>query len=384
MLEINLKELIKSYDQNLLDNLRGFGREDEFLKFYVPGTNEYQSFLNLVDALVETEILSFKVIFEVADGKNSLTEEIKSFLSKISKFDIEKDKSFERVSIEININKYKNSQINRRNQSKEVIKQKIDNTKHVAIFGINENIKIEYKENLRLFNPKSFYKENFLEDENIFTEEIEDIKIYAHIEKNLIQNLYHNNNKKSDLQKLIDMFFEIILKKNVQEASDHGVIYLEEKIRTINDKIIHNGIVLPGQAGRYFNQINDSIRNIYNNYKKKFNIEFGVNKNYFEISKNWKDLDYNSKLEKINLILNEICRNNNTLSSESITINKIENNFKVYLNIDKDFIQLQKEQNLLLKIEISLKKLDDTLEVFIDEILDKNKLRLKNSPQKIS
>ena len=180
------------------------------------------------------------------------------------------------------------------------------------------------------------------------------------------------------------MFFEIILKKNVQEASDHGVIYLEEKIRTINDKIIHNGIVLPGQAGRYFNQINDSIRNIYNNYKKKFNIEFGVNKNYFEISKNWKDLDYNSKLEKINLILNEICRNNNTLSSESITINKIENNFKVYLNIDKDFIQLQKEQNLLLKIEISLKKLDDTLEVFIDEILDKNKLRLKNSPQKIS
>ena len=169
MLEINLKELIKSYDQHLLDNLRGFGREDEFLKFYVPGTNEYQSFLNLVDALVETEILSFKVIFEVADGKNSLTEEIKTFLSKISKFDIEKDKSFERVSIEININKYKNSQINRRNQSKEVIKQKIDNTKHVAIFGINENIKIEYKENLRLFNPKSFYKENFLEDENIFT-----------------------------------------------------------------------------------------------------------------------------------------------------------------------------------------------------------------------
>ncbi len=384
MLEINLKELIKSYDQNLLDNLRGFGKEDEFLKFYVPGTNEYQSFLNLVDALVETEILNFKVIFDEEDGKSSLTEEIKIFLSKISKFDIKKDKSFERVSIEINKNKYENLQINRRNQSKEVIKQKIDNTKHVAIFGINENIKIEYKENLKLFNPKSFYEENLLEDENIFTEEIKDIKIYAHIEKNLIENLYHNNNKKSDLQKLIDMLFEIIIKKNIQEASDHGVIYLEEKIRSINDKIIHNGIVLPGQAGRYFNLINDSIRNIYNNYKKKFNIEFDVNKNYFEISKNWKSLDYNSKLEKIDLILKEICRNSNALSSESITINKIENDFKVYLNIDKDFIQLQKEQNLLLKIEISLKKLDHTLEVFIDEILDKNKLRLKNSPQKIS
>ena len=30
-----------------------------------------------------------------------------------------------------------------------------------------------------------------------------------------------------------------------------------------------------------------------------------------------------------------------------------------------------------------LKKLDNTLEVFIEEILDQNKLRLKNSPQNL-
>ena len=35
----------------------------------------------------------------------------------------------------------------------------------------------------------------------------------------------------------------------------------------------------------------------------------------------------------------------------------------------------------MLEIEIKLKQLDETLEVFIDESLDKNKLRLKNSPQ---
>ena len=69
MLEINLKELIKSYDQNLLDNLRGFGKEDEYLKFYVPGTSVYQSFLNLVDALVETEIFNFEIIFEEINVK---------------------------------------------------------------------------------------------------------------------------------------------------------------------------------------------------------------------------------------------------------------------------------------------------------------------------
>jgi len=42
---------------------------------------------------------------------------------------------------------------------------------------------------------------------------------------------------------------------------------------------------------------------------------------------------------------------------------------------------LQLKKNILLEIEIKIKKLDDTLEVFVDEVLDKNKLRLKNSPQ---
>ena len=51
--------------------------------------------------------------------------------------------------------------------------------------------------------------------------------------------------------------------------------------------------------------------------------------------------------------------------------------------MDENFKKLQKDTNLLLRIEMSLKKLDDTLEVFVDEILDKNKLRLKNSPQNI-
>ena len=45
---------------------------------------------------------------------------------------------------------------------------------------------------------------------------------------------------------------------------------------------------------------------------------------------------------------------------------------------------LQSKKNILLEIEKKLKVLDQTLEVFIEEILDQNKLRLKNSPQKLS
>ena len=60
------------------------------------------------------------------------------------------------------------------------------------------------------------------------------------------------------------------------------------------------------------------------------------------------------------------------------------NNFKINLDVDKNFSMLQSKKNILLEIEKKLKVLDQTLEVFIEEILDKNKLRLKNSPQKLS
>ena len=51
MLEINFKDLVESYSKNLLDDLRGFGTSNEFLKFWVPTANDdFQSFKNLVDA----------------------------------------------------------------------------------------------------------------------------------------------------------------------------------------------------------------------------------------------------------------------------------------------------------------------------------------------
>ena len=90
------------------------------------------------------------------------------------------------------------------------------------------------------------------------------------------------------------------------------------------------------------------------------------------------------KLDKINKILDEIKKQNPILKFDSILVNKIENNFKINLDVDKNFSMLQSKKNILLEIEKKLKVLDQTLEVFIEEILDQNKLRLKNSPQKLS
>jgi hypothetical protein len=67
---------------------------------------------------------------------------------------------------------------------------------------------------------------------------------------------------------------------------------------------------------------------------------------------------------------------------KSVTLFRIENDFKIFLELDNQFRLLQKSKNLLLEIEILLKSLEPALEVFIAEVIDQNKLRLKNSPQK--
>ena len=56
----------------------------------------------------------------------------------------------------------------------------------------------------------------------------------------------------------------------------------------------------------------------------------------------------------------------------------IESNFRINLEIDKSFKILQ-EKKIHLEIEKKIKVLDQTLEVFIDESLDKISLELKTS-----
>ena len=121
MLTINLKHLINSYDQNLLDNLRGFGKEDEYLKFWVPGTDNYQSYVNLVDALIESKIYTFKISFDKIDEDENFFKKIDENLIKVSKYDKINDKEYK---IDIDINEYLKIQRKNRNSNNQEINLK--------------------------------------------------------------------------------------------------------------------------------------------------------------------------------------------------------------------------------------------------------------------
>lgn len=377
---INLKDLIDNYDQNLLDNLRGFGKEDEYLKFWVPGTDNYQSYVNLVDALIESKIYIFKISFDKLTEDENFFKKIDDNLLNISKYNKINNKEYE---INININEYLKSKKRSKSKNNQEIEIKFDKTKVSKIQKNNINIIPIYKKSLSKLSPKNYNRNIKNIEENYYEQKFESIKLFIQIKNDIITDVFHSSNDNSEIEKLINLFFDLIINKNIQEAADHSVIYLEGKIRSFDNKDVSPGIILPGQGGEYFNILNQIIRKIFNEYKIKNNIKFDINREYFKLTSDWKILPEEKKLKKINLILDEIKRGSNSLTQDSILVNKIENHFKINLNVDKNFSKLQSEKNILLEIEKKLKTLDQTLEVFVDEILDQNKLRLKNSPQKI-
>jgi hypothetical protein len=382
MVKINFDELINNYDDNLLDNLRGFGKEKEYLKFWVPGTSQLQSFNNLIDALIEANFYKFSISFKELSCDNEFSKNVELFLKKIGEFNNLKKQNIKTLDIKINKKNYEEYKWIKKSYLKNIDtdKKKFDEKKEITIFKSDKEIEKIYETNLQKMNFKDYYSNKKLTDKNLYMGSIDKYNLYFLVKDKIIVDLYHNCNEKIVLKKLIDAFMNICIKKNIQEASDHGVIYLEEKIRLQGRSITKPGIILPSHAGTHFDSLNKIIRKIFNDYKKNSSTDFNVNKNHYRKSYQWINLPEEIKIKEINLVVKKIIEKNN-LSEENISIQSIDHNFKINFGVDRKFKDVQDKKNLLLELEIALKKIDETLEVFIDEVLDQNKLRLKNSPQ---
>ncbi len=380
MIKIDFNELINKYDTNLLDNLRGFGSNQEYLKFWVPGTTFQKSFYNLIDALVESQHLEIMVSFDYNSFDIDFYNETEFFLKKISSFQKEKENNLINFYIKIDANLYRQKKNENISVIKNEIEKKIDYKNTISVFRSKEKLNPIYEDGIEKISPTDYFEEKILESKNSFSKEIEGIQLNFIIENKNITGLAHNCKRDIILKKLINIFFDICINKNIQEAADHSAIYLEEKIRLNNKHLTKEGIILPSHAGTYFDDLNIVIRNIFSEYKSRESLEFEINKNYFKKSYHWINLEEVEKIKKINEIIFKVLNKNN-LNANAALAKSIESNFRVNLEIDKSFKVLQERKNLLLEIERKIKVLDQTLEVFIDESLDKNKLRIKNSPQ---
>ena len=102
------------------------------------------------------------------------------------------------------------------------------------------------------------------------------------------------------------------------------------------------------------------------------------------LSNKWISMSNENRETIVNKIINENITEQLNLKKDDIILSGIEIDFRIVVELSKDFRKRLKNESLLLKAETILKeKIEKRLELFTMEVKDQNKLRLKNSPQNI-
>lgn len=387
-IKINFNELINSYQENLLIKLRGFGEAD-FLKYWVPGSNNQTSLINLIDALVENNNLNFEILL---DSKLHEIQNLGKFIinlnNKIGIVDLIEDNLENQIfSFSINIKNYKYFY---QEELKKIKNNKISVSNFFPIVQDLNKIKIDYEihseyisniENKKINELKN-YKELF-DCKNFLKLDICNIKIFLKINNDIIVEAYHNSKDINHKSIIVDQFVSSIVSLPFQEVAEHSVIYLENFFRPKNFKYNIKGIILPYFGGSVFQDLNDSVRNLFRKYQLNKNNKRVINKYYPDLSASWKNLPNSEKIKTIRNIIDE-CNEIFQFNKGDLEYSKLELDFRIILDISDNLKEKLKVRNYLIEIEEIMKsKIDPRLELFVIEIYDKNKLRHKNSPIKI-
>ena len=387
-IKINFGELINNYKENLLIKLRGFG-EIDFLKYWVPGSDDESSLINLIDALVENNNLNFEILFDSNLHKiRNLNEFVNNLKNKIGTVVSTKNNlGNEIVDFRIDQKKYKNFYQEELKKIKK--KTSIFNTfpvvQSLSKIKIDYEIHPEYKvniENKKINKLKSFIKD--CNPKDFLQLDIYNIKIFLRIKNEIVVEAYHNSKEINHISILIDHFASSIVSLPFQEVAEHAVIYLEDFFRPKDFKHKIKGIILPYFGGSVFQQLHESIVNLFTEYQINNRSKKIINKYYPEISSDWKILPCNEKVKIIDSVINE-CNKIFALNNDDLIYIALELDFRVILDISSNLREKLKDRNYLIEIEQVMKnKIDSRLELFVIETQDKNKLRHKNSPIKIN
>jgi len=382
-MQIHFERLLKNYNSELVIKLRGFNKQHDYLQYWVPGTSKIKSLLNLIDALYEIDKLNFSILILKTD--KLLIAELKDISKKIGNIKIEKREKNFNIIFSLDKLKYQIYKENKTNIKNIKFTKKINHSIVQELIGEREKYSIltDYEKDIDKYKFRNNESQN-INNEDLFSEFINNKnKLFIKIDKktNLIINCWHDFMQQNQESIITDKFCDIILNKHIQEVTEHGMIYLEHKIRPIDIKGKIRGIILPKKVGGIFFDLDKCIRKIYTKIKKQYGFQDVINKEYFNLSKDWLNLHYDQKIEKLKQTLYEKIIPSLKLDKNDIIIYKIEFDSRIIIKISEEFEKKNRgEINYMIMVENFFKNyIDKRLELFVREKKDDNRLRQLNS-----
>jgi|TARA_Y100000031_G_C8188485_1_gene370176 hypothetical protein len=187
------------------------------------------------------------------------------------------------------------------------------------------------------------------------------------------EKLKYSEKKINELEKkILNEACLLFPKCNIQELYEHLIIRIENKLRNYTN-ISYSGVLLPENVSKEYNYFQNFFREFLKPYIKN-ELNSKINFQTIKPNNNWIYLNDDQKKRKIYDQLKKY-QYPKKASDVEITIIRIENKVDIFLDLSQ-MRDIDSKNKLCLDLEVYLKKnLDESLNVYLETVVDKNKLR---------
>ena len=187
------------------------------------------------------------------------------------------------------------------------------------------------------------------------------------------KEINYSEKKLNELEKkILDEACVLFPHCSIQELYEHLIIRIENKLRNY-EKTLYKGVVLPENVSKEYYYFQSFFRNLLKPYVKN-ELNSKINFQAIKPNNNWIYLNDDQKKRKIYDTLKKFKYPNSALDIE-VQIIRIEKKVDIFLDLLK-MTDIDTKNKLCLDLEIYLKKnLDESLNVYLETVVDKNKLR---------
>ena len=389
MKKYKFPELEEQYKNLIMTKLRGRKSLDNYLDYWVPSENKYQSFYYFLESiLLNPDLIDFEFycIFDKTYDSEKLLQEISKLNNNYTYEIINLDKNkelnfkFRIINQEVDSNKSKTTYKNRESNNIEskYHRNSFADEEFRDLFIFDTNTKLKFKD-------KELNKEHHeLKHSFDFNEFSIDLIIKDNI---LIDCSYKLNKENNDIkEKILDNVLLFSINKPIREAYEHSAI--KAMYHFINkEKVSKFGVItIKHKSAKNFLEIQNIFKEIFITiYKPKENFEKDykfINEYFSPPPKSWTELTYEEKISCVNSYIPTALKKVNEQVAE-IKADRIDFNIRNYeIRIVIKFIKnpnLTKEKSKILRsLEDEINNaFDYSFDVIAQFSKDTSKLRRK-------
>ncbi len=366
---IDYEALVAEYQSGLVDKLRSFGPAADFLELWVPDADLVESLAAMVDAAAAAGTANFALFVgpKTAAGLNvnTLSEAVGNQAS-IACHDKDGGKVLEFSAVHDARPTIKNRAAKKIRQKKPHRKGAPSRPAAVKTGGAIPDIYIS-----RLRRESLAFEGRPGEEDGLVAVEAEAdgaaLALLVEPAAHLIHQARHRDAADPVTAALLDCFCALIEGLPVLEASDHGVIRLEARLRDPAAGRPVPGVVSPQAAWPGFALPQALIRRALAAYREKTG--FGSVNNDFDpgVAEEWMGLDDKARRQRISAAIES--------AAGEPSVTAIEYDVRVVVRFAADIAGSDK-QHQMMKMEQAIKTgVDPRLELYLEELKDANPIR---------